>query len=456
MRPRPPCPRARAPLAGTLPWAALVSLASLPAAQRSEDAAERAEDAQERAEDAARAALPPLERAGEEYETPRAGDGFWTRLFGKQVHVFPEDRRSVTAFDVGLTYTRGVSDFELLPHGSLFFWRRPDEDHLLRAVVAAVYNEVLWARSWPGWGDFETVLGFQNLTPPFGQSELVDGDARDEEALIWGSARGVLGVGWRRQVAPYEVDNMLSFTLTWEPGYLYFAEDSDSDASFVEPRSTFTQGARLAVKWDALQRNLLELAHEGTAAGADLLYVHRDHWSDWGIGGREDGGEHRDSLLATAYALRAGGIPGAGDRHRVIGTVHAGVGDGLDRFSAPRVGGGPSGSEFLALSRPLVRGAVPNEFSPEHYVVSSLEYRFEPVFFSYLSVLGGLSWLDRDRERDGDTEREDDVLSSIGVQLTTAFFWSTRLRLAYDYNCDLIRDGARGGHAVTMQIARGF
>jgi hypothetical protein len=141
---RPPCPCARPSraLAGVSLWAALIALTSAPAAQ--DDGVPEVDP--ERAEDAARAAaLPPLEPAGEAYETPRAGDGFWTRLFGKEVHVFPEDRRSVTAYDLGLTYTRGVSDFELLPHGSAFFWRRPDEDHFLRAELVHAPDMVVVA-----------------------------------------------------------------------------------------------------------------------------------------------------------------------------------------------------------------------------------------------------------------------------------------------------------------------
>src|ERR1051326_4255159 len=41
-----------------------------------------------------------------------------------------------------------------------------------------------------------------------------------------------------------------------------------------------------------------------------------------------------------------------------------GTGKRLDRFSAPRVDGGPKDSEYFAVARPVLPGAALREFSP--------------------------------------------------------------------------------------------
>src|SRR5262249_4358670 len=149
-------------------------------------------------------------------------------------------------------------------------------------------------------------------------------------------------------------DNMFSFALTAEPKYLYFSK-RNSDPRFVVPQDTFELDGRAALRWDALERNLLELAHSGYAVGFDAVYGWRANWEDWGIDRRERAGRGRHPSSLQTYAVAATGLPGvSNDRHRLIHSAHAGWGWQLDRFSQPRVGGGPSGQEFLSLARPVL------------------------------------------------------------------------------------------------------
>lgn len=401
--------------------------------------------------------LEPLIRPGQPYATPRAGQGFWADVLGYRIEVQPKDRSSFSAWSVGMLWTADVSDYELIPYGGLYFWRRPDDDHFLRATLVGVMNELLYARSPSGWGPYETVCTIENYTPPFDWGEFVDGERNDAEELLWGSLRAGIGLGWRETVAPWANDSMLAASLLIEPGFFYADEGADTAAGFVVPEDTFDARLHLRLRWDALERNVLELPHQGHAAGIDAIYGHRLDWKDWGPNAANDGREGADYALVTGYASLVTGVPGIpSDRHRLLSTFYAGVGTDLDRFSAPRIGGGPQGDEYLTISRPVVPGSLLQEFYPEHYAIAITEYRYEPIFFSYLGLVGSFAWLDRDRQRGGAIEREDDTLASLGARMSTGFFGHSRIQVEYHHNFGLVRDGERGGDALVFSISGSF
>jgi hypothetical protein len=320
-----------------------------------------------------------------------------------------------------------------------------------------VYNDVFFARSPSDLRPFEWVLTFNNYTLPFSQYELVDGEAVKREELLWGYVRPGFGIGYRRQVSPGHQDNMAAVDLTIEPGFLFFDEGSNTASNFVVPHNSFELREHLQLRWDAFERNVLSLPHEGFAAGADLVYGNRFSWKDWGTNGSIGAGEGRDYLSFTGYLLAAGGIPGIhSDRDRLIGSLHGGVGHNLDRFSAPRVGGGVQtmGEEYGATWRPILPGSVIHEFFPKHYIIAAGEYRRELLFFTYLSLTGSIGWLDRLRQTGNEISSKNDVFTSLGARLTTGFFFDTRMQLAYNYNFDVIRDGHYGGHEIVLHFSR--
>jgi hypothetical protein len=319
--------------------------------------------------------LPELPKHDKEYETPRAGEGFFTRIFGRQVIVWPEDRLSVTAWDLGAAYTPGAQDSEWTPIGAVFVWRRPDDDHFFHGVVSGLFNDLEYAYSPQGWGPFELVATLDNLIYPVAQGEYVDGHPDDARELAWGRVHVGVGLGYRIGVNPGKADNMFATSLTFEPGYLFSDKGSDTADDFVQPVNTFEERIHWRVRWDALERNLLELAHRGFAAGMDTIAGHRESWKDWGIDGEESAKDGRDYLSWTGYVRAATGVPGLNEQHRLVFGVHGGAGSNLDRFSAPRVGGGPESDEYGSIAYPVLPGALPNEFFPEHYAIATLEYR---------------------------------------------------------------------------------
>ena len=88
----------------------------------------------------------------------------------------------------------------------------------------------------------------------------------------------------------------------------------------------------------------------------------------------------------------AGGLPAIeSDKHRLITSIHGGIGKDLDRFSAFRLPGRPTGFEWEALSLPTMPGVQFNELFPRRYAIASVTYRYEALFFS-LSLRDGDLW----------------------------------------------------------------
>jgi hypothetical protein len=402
------------------------------------------------------AQLPPLPKHDENYETPRAGTGFFTRVFGRRVVVWPQDRQSVTAWDLGAAYTAGAKESEWTPIGAIFLWRRPNEDVFLRGVISGFFNDIEYAYSPKGWGSFELVTTLNNLIFPAAKPEYVDGNPDHAQELTWGRMHFGVGLGYRTSVYPGKADNMFATSLLFEPGYLFSDASSDTAPNFVQPVNTFEERLHWRVRYDALERNLLELAHRGYALGMDAIAGHRNSWKDWGLDAEQSGADGRDYLSWTGYVRAATGVPGLNEQHRLVFGVHGGVGSDLDRFSAQRVGGGPEADEYGSVPYPVIPAALPTEFFPAHYAIATLEYRFEPIFFVYLGIEGSIAYLDLDHRTSSGIEREDDVLKSIGARMTTGFVFETRLEVEGHYNFDLVRDGHLGGYAITFHISRNF
>ena len=170
----------------------------------------------------------------------------------------------------------------------------------------------------------------------------------------------------------------------------------------------------------------------------------------------------RHSNAVTVYGFGIAAVPGldpgSGERNRIYASLHAGVGDGVDRFTAQRVGGGPDlrGSEYETTARPWLPGAAYSEFFPEHYAIGSLGYRRELAFFAHLDLGGTLAWLDVDRQRAGGRARADETLVAVSARLSTGFVGRTLLQLGYAHNFDVVRDGSRGGDEFTVMVTGRF
>ncbi|MFW6324942.1 MAG: hypothetical protein ACOC0U_07765, partial [Desulfovibrionales bacterium] len=197
--------------------------------------------------------LPSLSEGKEDYETPQAGEGFQARIFGREVKVPPRDRRSISAWSLGVQVNvPEPEDRFFFPIGSLYLWRHPDEDTLFRAEIAGLYNDLFYAVSPDRLGPLELILTYDNNTIPLAQAPLVDGEMLDERELLWGEVGAGVGLGYRTQTRPGNQENMFAVGLIVEPSYLYFSDGSDTADAFEIPKDTFQLNTRLRIRLDKI------------------------------------------------------------------------------------------------------------------------------------------------------------------------------------------------------------
>ncbi len=213
------------------------------------------------------------------YHTPLAGEPLHAVVMGQPVDIPARDRGQVTALTLGgVFYAPKQGDTSVTPIGALFI-KRMWRSSRTRDVISIFVNDLEYDRSF---GKVELVSQFENNTIPTGQREVVNNQAIESSDAVWGTVIASMGPGLRYKVAPFQVDNDLRLQLLGRVGYFYTARTSATGANLVLPPDTMLYGFKLRGRYDGMRRNLLELPHEGMAAGFDLDYMHRDHWAGFG------------------------------------------------------------------------------------------------------------------------------------------------------------------------------
>jgi hypothetical protein len=410
--------------------------------------------------------LLPAGASPDAYRTPRAGEAFSTELWGEPVTVPERNRTHINAFSLGGMWSPdGPSGYGFVPFGSLFFWRNLDDGRKrFRGEIAGVFNDLRANFAPASWDGLEAVLTFSNLIIPYERVESVEGQRQRDVDLRWYWARAGIGLGYRTPLAPGHQDNALELALTYEPGYLWFDRANDTAPNFVVPQDTYEGLVHLRLRADALERNLLELPQHGFATGFDLIYGHRANWQTWGgpVFGTFEGDNYDDWSAASAYAVVAGGVPFVGsERHQLVGSAYGGFGADLDRFSAFRLPGRPTGSEWEVLSKPILPGASFQEFFPRSYAIFEMLYRYEALFFLYPYLRGTYAWVDRPRfEAGGTVGNRMDALSSLGGGVVSGAPLDSQIEIDYAFNFGILRDydgrPEFGGHSVFVLWSKEF
>jgi len=376
------------------------------------------------------------------YHTPLAGQRSEATFLGNKVLIPAQNRNSVSSFTVGGSLMPGKQGGTLgLPLGALYLKRVWPTDRA-RAIVALFVNELEYDKSL---GPVEIVSHFENYTLPGGQTEVVDNRELKGTSLNWGSLLASVGPGLRIPVAPFQVDNDLRLQLLGRAGYFYAQRTDDTGAGVVTPPGTSLYGVRLRGRYDGLSRNLIELPHQGVAAGWDLDYLHRNQWRDLDPTGAA--AVHQDYYQFTGYLLAAGGLPGLSERNRALLSLYGGhTGNKAgDRFNAFTINGGPSPSEVDDIPRPHYGGILYDDVRSTDYVMGSLTYRRELAFFLYLSLVGSYIWGERATVENGDqVVFRDRRGGAATVSLDSAFFWNSELYLAYCWESGYLRGGTPG------------
>ncbi|MCA9422874.1 MAG: hypothetical protein KC592_17785 [Nitrospira sp.] len=404
--------------------------------------------------------IPAHTTLGEAHDTPLAGQPYDTEILGKDIHIPSRDRRHVTAINLGVTWIPdGPGRLEILPLGALFIWRNwTDDNQRFRGTFSGAVNDVQYQRGLTPTSPWFAALTLENVIIPFGRSEYVEGQRIRQVDLEWNHVFAGIGIGYRTSLYPWHQDNVLEFSLTYEPGYRWFDRTSNTADTFSVPHNTYEGRVHARLRVDKLERNLLELLHQGWALGGDALYGHRAHWRQWGGPGFDAlalGNDEKTFMLASVYAALAGKVPFAPtERHRLIVTMYGGIGKDLDRFSTFRLPGRPTGNEWEALSRPLIPGLAFNELFPRKYGIANLTYRYEALFFLYPYIRGTWSAIERPRFRnDGSIHNEVDMLPAVGGGVVSGAPWGSQIEVNYSYNFGIFRDRGgpeMGGHSVLL------
>ncbi|MGZ4999344.1 MAG: hypothetical protein ACXV7F_03515 [Methylomonas sp.] len=411
----------------------------------------------------------------EDYRTPRAGEEYNTELWSMPVTAPKRDRRRVTALTLGAQYipngpsssSQGQDYFQ--PIGALYVWRHPEDNkQRFRGVISGLFNDLRYNLS-PEFmhervSGAEFVFTFENLNVPFGRPETGEGKSIDAVELEWQYVRAGLGLGYRTLIGPGHQDNTLEWALTYEPGYLWFDRSKDTAQNFITPQDTYEGRVHFRLRADAMERNIMELAHQGFSTGMDLIYGHRSNWEQWGgpVFGPSHANAQQNYFAASAYMVAANGIPGVkSDRHRLLASAYAGTGKNLDRFSAFRISSRPTTWEWEALSIPDLPGVAFGEFFSRSYGLIDLRYRYEALFFVYPYLRGTMAWIDRPRLKgNGQVGNQMDSLPSLGAGLITGAPGNSEISLDYSYNFGILRNtnGSPqfGGHSLILAWSMEF
>jgi hypothetical protein len=395
--------------------------------------------------------IPPASGQDEE-KTPLAGEEFHTEVLGDPVKVDARDRKKVTAASFGIeVLPNGPKFYQVLPFGALYVWRNSDDEtKRFRGTFSGLVNDAtmnVGTRATSGW---EARFTLNNMIIPIGRSEYVEAQIIRNVELEWNYIFAGFGLAYRKLLHPGNQDNALEISLTYEPGYRWFSRTSNTAANFVVPNDTYEGHVHGRLRKDALERNIMELPHRGYSFGGDVVYGHRMKWNNWGGGqfGSSDAQQQRQFLMGSVFGLAATGVPFVdSEKHRLITSVYAGIGQNLDRFSTFRLPGRPTGYEWEALALPMLPSVAFNELFPTRYGIAHLEYRYEPIFFIFPYVRGSWGMVEQARfNPDGSIRLEMNSMPAIGGGVVTGAPWRSQVELNYSYNFGIFSD--HGGQST--------
>lgn len=405
-----------------------------------------------------------LDGAAGAYRTPRAGEALEIEIFGRHVSVPERDRSHTNAVNLGsVIVAPNIGGQTVIPFAALYtrhYWE--DGDRWLRAVLVGVHNEAIFIDS--AWNDSGFVYGASwfNDTVPLGRTEVLRGRDVEDSEVKWGQLYGGVGFGWQTPVSPGYVDNKFLTWLSYDLGYFYADRTSNTGDRMVLPPDTPLHRLSFEIRYDAFERNLMELFHEGQGLFLRARYTHRVEWSDHGVAPSVQFKESdtQDFVQLFGFGAMATGVPFLSERHRF--TLSAGAGwmpeDAADRFSAFRIGGGPPSGESASIDRAVLPGALFDQVIMQRFVAGNIEYRYEvfPFLFFHLRGSFGLGNIPTDIDPvTGEVDFELEHSSMLSVAVTSGFFWKSEIYLEYAYNGgEIIRP--ESGHGVVVGWSKSF
>ena len=96
-----------------------------------------------------------------------------------------------------------------------------------------------------------------------------------------------------------------------------------------------------------------------------------------------------------------------------------------------------------------------NQFPASDYLIGSVEYRRELLFFLFLHLRGSYAWVKRDIFTTTRLKFLENRGEAIAAAITSGFLWESELSLEYSYDTNILRNGASGSTS-TLLWSKGF
>ena len=353
-----------------------------------------------------------------------------------------DDDTNVTYVTLGGAFPQGL---KWDPTGALYLWRAPETgEGRLRAMLTGIANEARWDHRIGREGGLAWVVSLDSNTLPWERAEVVQGTEVRAGELKWLQARVGAGLALHGPLGARESYNGIDGALTVEAGALWFANGPNTAPGYLLPTDTLETRLHFRFRADSLERNILGLPVRGWSAGVDGSWGTRNRWDPWGdpaAGLKTDG---RSWLAVSAFAYGAFPFPGLPAQHRLIPSLHAGIGSDLDRFSAFRLGSGTTWGDFETLSRTIVPAAGMEELVSSRYLTADLEYRAALLPALFLQLRGTLAWVDRPVAVAGGTETRTGTFPAVTAGVTTGLPWNSAIEIAWSWNFGLENAGDGG------------
>ena len=111
---------------------------------------------------------------------------------------------------------------------------------------------------------------------------------------------------------------------------------------------------------------------------------------------------------------------------------------------------------------PILYGAMPNEFITSKYLLGTLTYRIEILFFLFYEIRYTTGFYNYQLSANDNftdpSEAEiqyfNSKVSILSTAITTGFLWDSMLVFEYAYNFDILRGDKKGGYSFIVNFMK--
>ncbi len=357
---------------------------------------------------------------------------------GAEASEAANDRKSLHA---GVSWP--VDDGRGYPLGyGYFLWKRtswpcPSTDFKL--VFAGVVGDV--ELTMRGLIADNTDLGFGGSWQTMGRFEEYN-----RGQLRLGNRMGVERYGGRVFVQQHIVANFTEIAklrATYENGYEEYYHDDDTAPTFQIATSGMFQSAKFGGGTGTLKRSNFSPTGWDFNFGFEATF--RDHWRAWGPPNRWD-----SPSQFQKFSMDGTYVAGSFDDQKLVTKFGGGVGNGVDRLAAFKLGGALTGWPNALV----MHGYYTREIFAEDYALLNLDYvvplHNEQELALHFYGDGAMT------KRSDIPDRAVHLWSGVGTGVSFNGWWETQWLFGYGYGINAQRGNGNGGQEFFAQMSKQF